>query len=194
MPYVQTIDFADLFDEAPMIAALRRTTARVGEKITEGARERSPVHVPPPGQPKNYRGDRPPGTLKGSWKTGDVDTSATVAGTPRFGVDSYTEDPVAPHVEWDTKPHLIRPRKDRAAASVVATGKPRRGGEDPMARLRFINRFGQVVYAEEVHHPGTTGQHMMRDSLAHANATWVTDIGEEEMARWAREQTELMTV
>lgn len=192
MPYTQSVDFKDIFSPVPMLAACRRTTGRVGEKITEGARDRSPVHVPPPGQPKNYRGDRPPGTLKESWRTGDVDTTATVAGTPRFIIDSYTEDPIAPHVEYDTQPHIIRPRADRAAASVIETGKPRRKGTDDRARLRFINRFGQVVYAAEVHHPGTTGQHMMRDSLADANATWAMDIGEEEMGRWSREQTELI--
>lgn len=192
MPYTQTTDFKDMFEAGPMLAACRRTTGRVGEKITDGARDRSPVHVPPPGQPKNYRGDRPPGTLKASWQTGSVGTTATAAGTPRFGIDSYTEDPIAPLVEWDTKPHVIRPRADRAAASVIESGKPRRKGTDPAARLRYINAFGRVIYAAEVHHPGTTGQHMMRDSLAEADATWVTDVGEEEMARWAREQTELI--
>lgn len=192
MPYAQDIDFADLFEQGPMLAACRRTTERVGEKITEGARTRSPVHVPPPGQPDTYRGDRPPGTLKGSWKTGEVGVTATVAGTPRFGVDSWTEDPVAPHVEWNTRPHIIRPRADRRAASVVASGKPRRAGSDPQAALRFIDGFGHVRFAAEVHHPGTQGQHMMRDSLAETRATWVTDVGEEEMARWSREQTELV--
>lgn len=113
-------------------------------------------------------------------------------GVPRFGIDSYTEDPVAPHVEWPTRPHLIRPRADRRAASVLATGKPRRSGGDPQAALAWLGPGGVTIFAREVHHPGTQGSHMMRDALAETDATWVSRIGTPEVERWAREQTELI--
>jgi hypothetical protein len=131
---------------------------------------------------------RMPGTLKASWRTGDLERRRTVTGDEGTAIESYTEDPVAPHVEWPTRPHLIGPRADRAPASVVATGRPRRMGGDPRAAVRFINRFGQVVYAHEVWHPGTQGTHMMRDALAHVDATWEARIGRREVDRWAREQ------
>lgn len=169
-------------------------TERTVKRVTDGAAHRSPVADVPEGltadQFAGSRG-RVPGRLKRSWKSGAVEETTSPSGEARFGGDSYTEDPVAPHVEWDTRPHIIRPRVDRAPASVVSSGKPRLPGTDPRARLRFW-QGGREVFAGEVRHPGTQGQHMMRDSLASAEVEWADTIGAEEIERWAREQSELV--
>ena len=189
MPLRQRVKLGDLFPQAPMLGAVRRTVARTGEAITDGAADRSPVAKPPAGVPGTVfagRRGRTPGTLKESWETGDVEWGVGAGGVPSAGIDSFTEDPIAPHVEWNTKPHLIRPRADRAPASVSVTGKPRRSGTDPMASLMWLGAGGRPVFASEVHHPGTQGVHMMRDSLQEAESTWQA-IGEAEMEVWAAE-------
>ena len=195
MGYTANADLEELFDSGPMERSCRRLTAACTDAIMEGAADRSPVASPPLGVSQTeFAGGRgrAPGTLKGSWYTTDVDRTVAPSGVPRFSASAQTDDPVAPHVEWPTRPHLIRPRLDRAPASVRATGSLRRSGDDPMARLRFIGRNGRVVYAAEVHHPGTQGTHMMRDSLAEVDGTWETRIGIEEVQRWAREQAALV--
>lgn len=184
MPYTQDKPLATLFDRGPTVRASRRITGRVGSRITERAAELTPVAEVPAGMtPSQFAGSRgrAPGTMKRSWRTGHVEEAGE-----HFGVDSYTEDPEAPHVEWPTRPHIIRPRADRAAASVIATGKPRRAGTDPAARLRYFSG-GHERFAAEVHHPGTQGVHMMRDSLTEAEADWADSIGQEELDVWVRE-------
>ncbi len=181
MGYSANADLQDLFDVGPAERAARRITERSGEKLTEEATERSPVAEPPAGAIALGEVDewlkarkRKPGTLKESWKTSDVEEGFSprfAAGTvERFSIESYTEDPIAPHVEWDTRPHRI-----------VAVNAP---------VLRFWDEAGKV-FRREVFHPGTRGQHMMRDSLVELEVDWRT-IGEEEVARWAREQARLV--
>jgi hypothetical protein len=188
-------DLPDLFGAAPMISAHHRMTKRGGEELTKEVRRRTPVASPPPGlsryQFMALRG-RAPGSLKESWETSDVEHSKTLTGVERLAVESFTEDPIAPHVEWDTQPHVIRPRVDRAPASVTATGNPRLPGTNPRAALRWIDAFGRVRYANEVHHPGTQGKHMMRNSLSELEVTWAEAIGAPEVRRWAREQARLV--
>lgn len=169
---------------------MTRMTEEVGELLTEEVTRRTPVADLPPGVTEKMRG-RAPGTLKESWETGPVERRRSPTGTEGRAVESYTMDPIAPHVEWPTRPHAIRPRLDRAPASVVATGRPRRMGGDPQAALRFVNAFGRVVYANEVWHPGTQGTHMMRDALAEIDQTWASRVGVPEVERWARETTRL---
>lgn len=194
MGYSANASLADLFDVGPAERAAKRMTRRAGEALTDGAGRRTPVAKPPVGltadQFAGGRG-RAPGTMKKSWRTGGVEHEVNATGVDRYGVDSYTEDPQAPHVEYPTRPHLIRPSPARAPASVAANGKPRRPGTDPAARLRYW-QGGREVFAAEVHHPGTQGVHMMRDSLTEVETTWVERIGAEEIERWAREQAELV--
>lgn len=190
MGYSSDKPLESLFDQEPMRAATRRTVERVRSRLREEVKKRTPVAQPPPGltatQFAGSRG-RAPGTLRESWVEGDVTPTKTPLGVEGFAADVLTEDPIAPHVEYPTRPHVIRPSPGRAAASVLATGKPRLPGTSPHARLRFVNRFGKVIYAAEVHHPGTQGVHMMRDSLVEIDATWQDREGAEEMDRWARE-------
>ncbi len=91
-----------------------------------------------------------------------------VAGNPptlRFGNLS----PVAIYVEEDTRPHVIRPKPlgrrsftnpDRPGALRWFQGAA--GGGAGPANLHF---------AAEVHHPGTKGQHIIRDAVSAAADT-----------------------
>lgn len=155
-----------------IIATGRRITERVGERLHERVTEHTPVAEAPPEVSAatfiRERGGRVPGELKRSWKIGTVTVSD---GGRAISVDVYTEDPVAPHVEWDTAPHLILPRK-------------------PGGALRYRDRLGNVVFAKVVNHPGTRGVHMMATASVEVAATWY-EIGEEEVARWAAEQQAL---
>lgn len=195
MPYAANADLQDLFQQAPAVRMIDRLTKRVGESMTDEVKKRTPVAAPPPGmsgtQFAGSRG-RAPGTLRESWYTGDLERGRGVGGVERRSIESLTDDPVAPHVEWPTRPHLIRPSLTRAPASVLETGRARRPGGDPAAALRFIGSNGRVVFAREVWHPGTQGQHMMRETLTETDATWVERHGSEELGIWAREQTELV--
>lgn len=191
MPYVANAPLDALFDKGPMVKTVTRITGRVGDLLTDTVRRKTPIADLPPGVTPEMRG-RVPGTLKASWYTGDVEKIPSRTGGEARAVESLTDDPVAPHVEYPTRPHLIRPRLDRAPATVLATGKPRKMGGDPQAALRFINAFGRVVYAHEIWHPGTQGTHMMRDALVEIEGTWVTEVGDREVAAWAREQAELV--
>lgn len=195
MGYRATNRLDEMFDSAPLHRSARRITARCIEALDDGAARRTPVAKPPPGVGgaafAAQRG-RPPGTAKSSWRHTDVDVGRSPTGVTRFSGEAYSEDPLMPLIEWPTRPHIIRPRPDRAPASVRATRRPRRAGTDPAARLRYVSRGGRVVYAREVHHPGTDGQHMMRDSLAELDGTWTSRIGEEEVRLWAREQARLV--
>lgn len=191
---IQETPLQALFDPRPMERSATRLTKAVGDELKAEVKRRSPVATLPPGMTAEMRG-RVPGTLKESWMESEVQgggkhkpLNKAVIGKRDRAIEVYTMDPIAPMVEWPTRPHWIRPRLDRAPASVVATQRPRRMGGDPRARLRFVNRFGRVVYAAAVWHPGTQGSHMMRDSLAEIDATWPGRVGREEVQRWAREQ------
>lgn len=159
---------ADLWREEPIRETARRITDRVGEDLRARVAYHTPVASPPhfavADEWLSERGMRYPGKLKRSWKVGQLD--ATIGGE-RMTIDVYTDDPVAPFVEWDCAPHLILPRK-------------------PGGVLRFRNRFGDVIFAKVVHHPGTRGAHMMATAIAEVAASWEA-IGEEEVDRMARE-------
>lgn len=195
MAYSANVPLQALFDPRPLERSLDRLTADVGELIEEEVRQRTPVATPPPGVSRSrfsgMRG-RTPGTLRESWEVGDVERRRTRTGETGRAIEVFTEDPIAPHVEWPTRPHVIRPSAARRAASVVETRRPRRAGSDPRAALRWIDQNGRVRFAPEVHHPGTQGSHMMRDALAEVDGTWVARVGDAEVARWAREQAELV--
>ena len=81
--------------------------------------------------------------------------------TRRYGFPAYvgylrTQVDYAPHVEWNTRPHIITPRKAKA--------------------LRFVAKDGTVVFTQKVNHPGTKGAHML------AIGAHVVDMGFEVLA------------
>lgn len=144
----------------------RRVTEEVGEDLKRRVRRHTPVSKP--GAPEivasygssgawiRARGGRRPGTLKDSWRVTDVDVLVRGGGAAglRFTIAVETDDPVAPHVEYPTRPHLIRARK-------------------PGGRLTIPTRGGMIL-RREVRHPGTQGAYMMARALAEVAATWET--------------------
>lgn len=155
MPYIADRKVEDLINPAAVPRAGRRMTLKGGRRLHDETRRLTPVHVPEPGAETRLR---KPGDLRRSVKRGVI-TDHVGVGTSGWQVRVYTDDPVAPHVEWSTRPHDIRPRADRAPASVVQTGRPRGTRQDGRAALRFTIG-GRVTYARVVRHPGTRGVHM----------------------------------
>lgn len=152
-------------EELPHVA--RRIAERVEERFLELVRDFTPMSDDPFRQ---FPG-RLPGTLKRSW---EAETELLSEGRLRVTVE--THDPVAPHVEYPTRPHIIRPRPERAAAAAA---------EGRVAMLRFYDRdTGRVVFRHEVHHPGTAGAYMMHRALIELAAEWQR-IAREEIEAWS---------
>lgn len=170
----QLVDLAPPLEQGVRRFA-RRTTGKVGEELRKRVRRHTPIASP--GTPEirasyessamwiRARGGRRPGTLYESWEVGEV-TVSEGAGGEVFTVPVLTHDPVAPHVEWDTMPHLIFPR----------------GG----GVLTIPTRFG-MVFAKMVMHPGTRGSHMMATGLAEIGVEWQR-VAERE---WRQESRDL---
>ena len=178
-----------LFDPSLASSASRRMADRGTDAMMEHAVEATPVNqrifsaeVEP--SLHGVPGGRRPGTLRSRWeRTGPI-TRDIARGQPAYTGRFHNWDPIAPFVENDTRPHDIRPRADRAPASVVATGQPRKTGA--AARLRFrLWPGGQVVYAAVVKHPGTTGQHMTLKAAARTEAE-MGALMKPELERWAK--------
>lgn len=171
MGYTANRTIQSLYDPAPLERAVDRLARAVGEDLTEEVRRRTPVAEPPPGwTPAEYAAhrQRSPGTMKASWRTGQVRPRRGEGGTEGVSVESYTDDLAAVFVEYGTKPRRIK-----AKGKLMAVPKP----------------GGGIEYRRVVDHPGTEGVHMMRDALAEVNATWAERHGRREMERWAREQS-----
>lgn len=146
-----------------------RTTEKVGAELKRRVRRHTPVAKMRAAERASYgssaawvaaRG-RLPGTLKESWQVGEVEVYFSATGERRR-IAVYTMDPVAPHVEWDTMPHLILPKK------------PRRRKEDGgwEGGVLSIPTAGGMVFAKVVHHPGTRGVHMMATAIAEVAVEW----------------------
>lgn len=170
MGYSSTGKLADFGRTEPMVAAVKRTVSRVGQDLLERTKEHTPVAKPPPGAAAEWLAarKRAPGTLKESWKCGEVTISED---GKTYTIDVYTNDSIAPYVEWPTMPHIIVPRN---------------GG-----MLRFWNALGQTVYATVVHHTGTRGSYMLTTAIAEEAVAW-QQIGDEEMEQWSIDQAALV--
>jgi hypothetical protein len=95
------------------------------------------------------RRGRKPGTLRDSWKVGEVEVIQ--AGGEIFRIDVYSLDPIAPHVEYPTIPHPIRARPGR----VLSIPTP-----------------GGMAYATVVQHPGTQGSFMLATTMQETAVEW----------------------
>lgn len=155
MPFVSPTLLEDMIDEAAPARAAARIADAGGDELQRRTKRHTPVGNP---IDPNRRG-RPPGTLRDSIDRGPV-LKVRRLGRDGYAVSVFTVDPIGPLVEHNTKPHIIRPRADRAPASVLATGRPRRMGDDPQAAVTWLSLGGGRVFAHEVHHPGTRGAHM----------------------------------
>lgn len=164
MGYRGTMRVQDLFDEVPIRRVQRRVIGRLSEYARDRAAHHSPVAKIPEGiTPQEFikgRDRRRPATLRNSWRIGRVRTLPD--GT--LTVDVYSTDRIAPLVEDNTQPHLITPKNGRVLA---------------------FPHNGRIVFATIVHHPGTTGQHMLKIAFHEARAE-LHRIGREELEQWAR--------
>jgi hypothetical protein len=161
-----------LVDLLPTDGEVKQLGLRVALRCQRRLRELVVEFTPMSDDPFREYPGRLHGTLKRSWELGEV-----IVGEDTFRVVVLTEDPVAPHVEWDTAPHRIRPKPERVAAA-AAQGK--------RAMLRWWDRrTGQMVFAHEVLHPGTSGAHMMARALDALEQEWPV-IVREEIAGWTR--------
>ena len=126
----------------------------VGESIKEDAAERTPTAEMPlayffEGGSVRWIRDRKgrrPGTLKAKWEVGEPELSAEGA-----EVEIRNTDPIAIYVEEDTSPHLIVAKRARFLRFPMGT---------------------TFMYRRAVNHPGTQGQHMLRDAMAAGEADW----------------------
>jgi hypothetical protein len=111
---------------------------RGGARMTELVKMNTPIA--PPDDPVERRvrlRKRKRGTLRES-----IYQKPVLPTQSGFESGCATEDPVAPHVEWSTRPHEIRPIP-------------------PNRRLAFV-KDGEWRFPRVVHHPGTHGQAMFR--------------------------------
>lgn len=162
---------AELGDLSATREAARRITPRAGRLLHRQVVDRTPVAEEAPVWRiegvdfVRARGGRVPGTLRNSWKLGTLE--ARVEGGT-YSVDVWTDDPVAVYVEYPTRPHVIRARR--------------------VSNLRFPDETGtRFRFTPEVHHPGTQGSYMLRDSLALLRMEWEA-IAREELRDIGREQ------
>lgn len=153
MPFIADRRLEDLLDPEAGMRCSRRIAQAGVDWLVANTKKRTPVDISP------YRDKpaRPPGTARNSVHATDVDRRRGVVG-PVYEGRARTEDPIFPHIEWTTKPHIIRPRADRNPASVVETRRPRGTVQDGRAALSWRDATGRR-FAKEVHHPGTRGQH-----------------------------------
>lgn len=156
MPFVCAMkDLGDMLDPDAVDRAGRAIAERGVEVLVEETQDATPIGRTR-AEDRKATG-RPPGTARGSVHAGPVARGQTARGPSYRGL-ARTEDPIFPYIEFNTKPHWIRPRKDRAPASVVATRRPRGTVQDGRAALSWVGPFGRV-FAKKVWHPGTTGAH-----------------------------------
>lgn len=88
------------------------------------------------------------GELRASWHASSPEPY-TSEGSPAYRVTVGTEVDYAPYVEYGTgiygpshAPYIIKPK-------------------DPNGTLRFVAKDGTIVFAKQVLHPGSPGNHMM---------------------------------
>jgi len=168
------LDMIDAHQGATRRAARRIADAGV-DHLERSVQRRTPIDT----NPYRAKPERPRGSLRRS-----IHRRAGVDFVVRGGRESYrgtveTFDPIARYVEFDTPPHIIRPRT-------------------PGRRLRFQSRHGFVdrdgefhppgtwITVTEVKHPGTKGSHMF------TLGAWATErefraYARDPLARWKHE-------
>jgi hypothetical protein len=156
MPYRASDRLENMIQPEACEAAAGDMAERLGDRYESNVKMLTPVSDAP-----EWARDpaRPPGTARDSVHRTPVRRRRHLSGGFAFHGTVRTEDPVFPYIEWNTKPHWISPRADRAPASVVETGKPRGTVQDGRAALRIPTGPGEGYFAKRVFHPGTTGKH-----------------------------------
>lgn len=151
----------------------KRATKAVGDELKDRVVHHTPVAKATAAVRASYSSiaewvhyrRRAPGELRESWRVGSV--TVIVEGGETFSIDVYTRDPIAPFVEYPTRPHVIRARK--------------------LGGVLTIPTAHGMRYATLVHHPGTEGSYMLMTALAEIAAEWRRIVEEE----WAIEVTRI---
>lgn len=172
-----------LFEPDLVAETMLDMAAAGGDALLKYAKEFTPISENPFSQP-----GRKPGTLRERWRKVEDLFPGIYRGSPSLTVRIENWDPIAPFVENDTRPHIIKPRADRAPASVIATKKPRRMGDDPQASLAFRAwPSGVMIFARIVKHPGTTGHHMTLKAAGRVEAAF-GHLMDPAVNKWAKRQ------
>ena len=139
-----------LFDDRPTQKAARKLAERVSVELADATRRFTPIGPEP--EPEQAGREVTHVHLHERIYPAKVKKRGE-----RYEAGAWTDDDKAPFVENDTRPHIIRPRADRAAAAAA---------EGRRVALRFPGAGGEDVFAAEVHHPGTKGAHMFAKGAA----------------------------
>jgi hypothetical protein len=178
MPYVGG-RLTPLFDPDLSQRAARRMADEMGDKAHELVAAYSPIRRTPPGG----------GNLKTSWYREPVwGARRTVRdGVPAYEVKVATNVDYAPYVEEGTG--IWGPRGSkypiRARPGKVLTWIAQRPFLDK--RTGRVVPAGTRVYAKQVMHPGSPGQHMMGRTALTVEVA-LDEIVDGALREWAREQ------
>jgi hypothetical protein len=172
VPFVASRRLEDMVDPKAVTVAGRAMTEKGGQRLMEATKARTPIDTSARG---GLPSDRPRGTARESVIRTAVKQHVSTLGRG-WQVRVYTEDPVFPYIEWNTRPHLIEPTPEH---------KARAEAEGRQAMLRYY-QGGRVRMSARVMHPGTTGQHPFARAAAFIEAE-VPHMFREELARFARD-------
>lgn len=157
MPYEATGSLQDMISPEACALTAREIADAGLDAFQANVRRNTPIDT----NPYRDRPGRPRGTLRESIERTPVDRGRTPAG-PAYRGRVFTEDDVAPFVEWDTAPHEIRARFAKA--------------------LRWRDAGG-LNFRKAVMHPGTQGQHMFAIG-ANLTEHELPGIAAPALARW----------
>jgi hypothetical protein len=153
---------SSLFDESFAADVAREIVDQVGDRMLERVKDRTPIADLPLAYHGDFatwiedRGGRKPGTLRERWRRTGVQGQSGSG----LKVVVFNPDPVTVMVEHNTRPHLIR-----------AHLRTRADGGTYQGLLRYP-QGASFHFAVETHHPGTQGQHFLRNTLAEIEAVW----------------------
>jgi hypothetical protein len=171
MPFYADRRLEDLLNPGAAKVASRAIADKGADRLMEAVKTRTPIDTSYSPLPQS----RPRGTARESVVRGPVKQRSSPIG-PRYEGRVYTEDPVFPYIEWNTRPHIIRPTPEHIAQAAA---------EGRRAMLRYFSGGG-IRYARQVLHPGTTGQHPFARAEAFIEAE-VSHMFDEELEQFARD-------
>lgn len=170
MPFIADRRLEDILNPDASRVAAKAMADKGGERLMEATKARTPIDTSFSPLPRS----RPRGTARESIVRGPVRSHTSVIGRG-YRVSVYTEDPVFPYIEWNTRPHTISPTPEHV---VQAAAEGRR------AMLRYWS--GGLQFADRVLHPGTTGQHPFARAAAWLEAE-SSFMFAEELEQFARD-------
>jgi hypothetical protein len=172
MPFIADRRLEDILNpKAPSVAA-KAMADKGGEWLLDAVRTRTPIDT----SSSPLGPSRPRGTARDSLIRGPVRSHASARGRG-YQVRVYTEDPIFPDIEWNTRPHIIEPTAEHKAHAAA---------EGRQALLRFW-QGGGIRLAARVMHPGTTGQHPFARAEAFLEASAGAGMFREELEQFAHD-------